>query len=78
MAQRPSVESQRAGLANRLRPLYVGLQTDEFERMVARIAEIELYGSGVQPTDLGGFHVTRSGSRASVSTGAVPQVVRHG
>ncbi len=53
MAQRLTVEAQRAGLARRLRPLYAGLRNDEFERMVSRIAEIECYGPISQPNDIG-------------------------
>ena len=52
MGQRMSAEAQRAGLARRLRPLYAGLRADEFERMVARIAEIELYGSAADRIDV--------------------------
>jgi hypothetical protein len=32
------------GLARRLRPLYPEMSAQEFDRMVARIAEIELHG----------------------------------
>jgi hypothetical protein len=51
MAQQVTVEAQRAALARRLRPLYPGLLSDEFERMVARIAEIELYSAGPHQVD---------------------------
>ena len=51
MAQRLSVDTQQAGLASRLRPLYASLPNDEFERMVARIAEIELFGDTPRQVD---------------------------
>ena len=66
MAQRANVDTQRAGLALRLRPLYSGLRADEFERMVARIAEIELFGFGAQPPN------------ADPALATLSQVVRHG
>ncbi|MFN2567670.1 MAG: hypothetical protein ABR499_21970 [Gemmatimonadaceae bacterium] len=65
MAQRPTVEAQRAALARRLRPLYAGLRDEEFEQMVARIAEIEFYGSGAEAIDIG-RRVARRVSTAAV------------
>jgi hypothetical protein len=51
MTRPGSVEVQRRELARRLRPLYAAMSKAEFERMVARIAEVELYGSSVEPID---------------------------
>ena len=53
MTERVTLEAQRAGLASRLRPLYAGLQANEFERMIARIAEIELCAPGPYPVEVG-------------------------
>jgi hypothetical protein len=88
MAERVSVEAQRAGLASRLRPLYAGLRRDEFERMVARIAEIELYAPAAQSVDLGALQApptrrrtTGSKSRTPITSGAADagaQVAHHG
>ena len=52
MAHRSSVDTQQARLVRRLRPLYPELSSDEFDRMVARIAEIELFGTGAGPVDI--------------------------
>lgn len=49
MARPANVEMQRATLARRLRPLYAAMTSAEFERMVARIAQIEVYGPAAEP-----------------------------
>ena len=84
MAQQVSVETQRAGLARRLRPLYADLRDDEFQRMVARIAEIELYPPAGRPAELGA-RGTKRAQRPKRSTlitaglnGVGARVARHG
>ncbi len=44
MAARATWNPATRVIASRLRPLYPGMSDEEFERMVSRIAEIELYG----------------------------------
>ena len=70
MAERVSVEAQRAGLASRLRPLYTGLRRDEFERMVARIAEIELYAPAAQSVDVDALQALSPSRTPRRTTGA--------
>lgn len=57
---RVTMETQRARLASRLRPLYAGMRSDEFDCMVARIAEIELYGAALNPADVGTVSARRA------------------
>ena len=59
MAERANVDEERARLADRLRPLYPGMGSAEFDRMVARIAEIELSGAGAESIDIAVTAVSR-------------------
>jgi hypothetical protein len=49
MARPANVEMHHAALARRLRPLYAAMTNAEFDRMVTRIAEIEVYGPVAEP-----------------------------
>ncbi len=77
MAQRVSVEAQQAWLASRLRPLYPGLGNEEFERMVARIAEIELYSAGPQQVDTRDHQAGRSTTTLTTARRKGSRVSRH-
>ena len=70
MAQRATVDTQRARLADRLRPLYPGLGNDEFDQMIARIAEIELHGAGAESVDIGAAVASRRARKVHVRSEA--------
>jgi hypothetical protein len=75
MAERVTLEARRAGLASRLRPLYAGLRADEFERMVARIAEIELnepYALAAPPVDVDALRAPRASRRTTRANERTP------
>ena len=72
MAERVDLEAQREGLASRLRPLYAALRDDEFERMVARIAEIELYAPAGQSVDVDARQAPRTPSRTARAKSRTP------
>lgn len=72
MAARTMWDDATRGLARRLRPLYPDMSAAEFESMVARIAEIELYGEPesrqvVHPRMKGrpSMHASRDDGRAA-------------
>lgn len=72
MGHGATMETQRARLAHRLRPLYVELRSDEFDRMVARIAEIELSVAAAEMPDGGGGSLMRRAQARVVQWQAMP------